>query len=295
MSSEPKPRHGRAANVTATVLCHNSIDSLIEVLEAVSMQSVTPSRVVVVDNGSSDGTKEHLGSLSWIEAVRLDENQGVGAGHNRAIEIALSDPECDYVWLLEHDSVPARSCLEELMRAVTRLKAGDEEIGALMPRRARRDELGSLPAAQGLRSGTIMTFNGVLLPRSTVEAVGPLREDFFVGLEDSEYADRIRVNGLPIYEVDSSLLTHENKGMRRRGIAPSVGRSYYSIRNSVFLEVYLRHRPGSIARTLIRALGGSLRTLAAEDDKVARVCARLVATYDGLAKRLGRRRYWFLS
>lgn len=295
MSSESTTRRETAGNVTATVLCHDSVDTLIEVLNAVSEQSLAPGRVVVVDNGSSDGTREHLSSVSWIETVRLDENSGVGAGHNRAIEIALADPECEYVWLLEHDSVPARSCLEELMSAMERLKAEDESVGALMPRRARRDEVGSLPAAPPLRSGIIMTFNGLLLPRSTVETVGPLREDFFVGLEDSEYADRIEAEDLPIYEAGTSLLVHENKGMRRRGIMPSVARSYYSIRNSVFLEVHLRHRPGAIVRTLIRAAGGSLRTVAAEDQKMARVCARIVATFDGLTSRLGRRRYWFLA
>jgi len=63
-------------------------------------------RIIAVDNGSSDGTKEYLsGSASWgrnIETIRFEDNRGFGEACNIGIKHALAQGY-DYVCLLNND------------------------------------------------------------------------------------------------------------------------------------------------------------------------------------------------
>jgi len=134
-----------------------------------------------------------------------------------------------------------------------------------------------------------------LFPRETLESLGPLRSDFFVGLEDTEYAERMERAGLMNVSVPEALAFHPNKGNKRFGIRPSVLRSYYSTRNSVYLEVQLHRDILAVPLYLARALAGILRTLIQEDGKISRIAARSTATFDGITGRMGRREYWFMQ
>lgn len=289
-------RGSQRTGVIASILSYNSWETLEQVLRSVAQQEVRPDRVVVVDNASTDGTADRLLEVDGIEAVVLSENRGVGAGHNRGIDIALDDESCQFVWLLEHDSIPSRDCLSILLRANSQLIERGRSVGALMPRAA-RDMAAAVrrPTSDDPHRYTNFTFNGVLISRSTVESVGPIRTDFFLGLEDIEYAERIRKAGLEVLVVPTSLLLHGTVGQRRLGIRPSVLRSYYSTRNSVYFEFRLRGRVFAAPEFLARAMAGALRSLISEDHKAARVAARFTATLDGLTGRMGRRDYWFLS
>ena len=290
-------KSSQPTGVIATILSYNSWNTLEQVLRGVAQQEARPERVVVVDNASTDGTDRRLSEIDWVEAVVLPENRGVGAGHNQGVHIALQDESCAFVWLLEHDSIPSRDCLSNLLRAHAQLIERGRSIGALMPRRARdmtAAEAGQ-PTSDDPHGQTHFTFNGALIPRSTVESVGPIRTDFFIGHEDTEYAERIRKAGLEILVVPTSLLIHRTRGQRRLGFRPTVLRSYYSTRNSLYLEFSVRGRVSAALEFMGRALAGALRTLISEDQKAARIAARFTATFDGLTGRMGRRDYWFLS
>src|SRR5262245_4903821 len=94
------------AAVAAVVVTYNALPWLEQCLE--SMSDV---RVVVVDNGSSDGTPDFV--RERFPQVRLveQENAGLGAGWNRGIE----ETEGRYVLILNADAWLTAGSLERLV------------------------------------------------------------------------------------------------------------------------------------------------------------------------------------
>lgn len=294
--SERKPlAQEDSSGVVAGVLSFNSWGTLQNALAALAKQEVPPDRLIVVDNASIDETGRRLRNMGWLEVAVLPFNEGVGAGHNRIASTALEDPSCRLVWLLEHDTIPARDCLSQLLVAYEQLRGSDPRIGALVPRVARNEGEAMRDDAteQAPHPHRRFTFNGALIPRSTIESLGSFRTDFFVGLEDTEFTERMRAAGMRIYRVPRALVIHRTKGDRRLGVRPTVQRGYYSTRNSVFMDVWLRRRFATVFEYILRALAGAMRTLLFEDRKLRRIAARLTGTFDGLSHRMGPRNYWF--
>lgn len=72
-------------------------------------------RVVVVDNGSTDGSGSRLAEeFSWCEFVFNEDNEGFGGGCNSGIQFALSQG-VDYVLLLNPDARVTDGALSELV------------------------------------------------------------------------------------------------------------------------------------------------------------------------------------
>ena len=66
------------------VVNYNGIELLKKYLDSV-LQTQYPSRVVVVDNGSKDGSVEYL-KEKGVEVVQLDKNYGPAYARNVAIK-----------------------------------------------------------------------------------------------------------------------------------------------------------------------------------------------------------------
>lgn len=69
---------------------YNALASLKRCLAALQEQSCPDFEVIVVDDGSSDGTADYLAGLTWprLNAVHLPENAGRSMARNRATEQA---------------------------------------------------------------------------------------------------------------------------------------------------------------------------------------------------------------
>ena len=55
--------------------------------------------LIIVDNGSTDGTVEFLKSLKDVKLILNNENKGFSAGNNQGIELA----EGEYIGFLNND------------------------------------------------------------------------------------------------------------------------------------------------------------------------------------------------
>lgn len=108
---------------------YNRMDTLPEVLSALEAQSdAPPFEVVVVDDGSSDGTGEWLESLE-LEiplVVHRQANQGPAMARNRGVSLAQGDK----VAFLGDDTVPSKGWLARHSRA-HRERAGEELLAVI--------------------------------------------------------------------------------------------------------------------------------------------------------------------
>jgi hypothetical protein len=88
---------------------------LVECVESLWKQTLRPASVVVVDNGSTDGSADAVErTFGDVEVIRLGRNTGFAYAVNRGIERAMDLP---YVALFNNDAVADEHWLDELVRA----------------------------------------------------------------------------------------------------------------------------------------------------------------------------------
>lgn len=115
----------QTAPVLAVMVCHDGEAWLPSVLRAVQRSSVRPARIVAVDTGSADRTKELLteaaeSSIATIDAVvTVPRESGFAAAIAAGVRLAdeTFDDEVRWLWLLHDDSAPEPDCLAALLNA----------------------------------------------------------------------------------------------------------------------------------------------------------------------------------
>ncbi len=91
--------------LTIIIPCYNCADTLEEAVESCFKQNLTSFEVVLVDDGSSDRTREVMHSLakkhSEVKVFFHEKNQGGGATRNTAVKHA----EADIIFCLDSDDI----------------------------------------------------------------------------------------------------------------------------------------------------------------------------------------------
>ncbi len=119
--------HGRRS-VTVIVPAYNEAASLPETLQSLQAQTLPPAEIIVVDDGSTDGTGE-IARGHGATVVRPPRNTGSKAG---AQTFALPLVQTPYVMAVDADTVLARDAIERLATAFLE----EPSIGCVPPRAA---------------------------------------------------------------------------------------------------------------------------------------------------------------
>ena len=93
------------------ICCYNSEKYLREAIDSVIDQTYTNWEIVIVNDGSTDGTEEII--LDYIDqgisiTYLKQENKGFGAARNKAIELAKGD----WIAIIDHDDICMPNRLE---------------------------------------------------------------------------------------------------------------------------------------------------------------------------------------
>ncbi|MFN8224463.1 MAG: glycosyltransferase family 2 protein [Gaiellales bacterium] len=200
-----------AERVTVAILNYDGCDLLDIVVPSVLAQRHR-GRVVVVDNGSRDGSAEHV-KEHWpaVEVIRIPENIGVAAALNRAV--AAGDTE--YLALLNNDIELEPDWLGELVAALDTHPEAAAASGKLLRYHEREiiDSAGDLllwssavlnrgagerDRGQFDEPGRVFAAcaGAALYRRSAFELVGGFDESFFAYAEDIDWGTRAQLLGL---------------------------------------------------------------------------------------------------
>lgn len=111
-------------HTTAVLVNWRQPDRTLAAVAALRAQTVPPA-IVVVDNGSADGSLERLraGLGDDVTLIAQAHNLGFGGGCNPGMRHALATG-ASHVWLINNDAIPAHDCLERMLEAAR----GDQRI-----------------------------------------------------------------------------------------------------------------------------------------------------------------------
>lgn len=220
---------GPTARVLAVVVTYRPEPGpLRRLLEALAAQEVD--EILVVDNTPGEASGPAPSQVisgnageTPISTWRMGANSGIGAAQNVGIRKALAEG-FDYVLLSDQDSEPRQGMVEALVECCAQRSAAGP-VGCVAPAYHDRSTgqdfafqvmppgalwYRSLPADRAIPAVEIITTisSGSLIPRSALEAVGGMREDFFIDHVDTEWCHRARAAGHRNYGTALARLEH---------------------------------------------------------------------------------------
>lgn len=223
-------------------------------------------RLVVVDNGSDDGSVEFLRSrLEAAHVIAADRNRGFAGGVNLGLRWCI-EQELDAVCILNNDAVPGPNCLDALVGALQRdagiaavgarvLNAGGDYVqawgGGTLNLLSGREQVRTTAADLDYLTGTCM-----LLRCSALVSVGLFDERFFMYWEDADLSRRFLQAGWRLAVAEDAVVLHE--GQMSVGRDSPAARCYYLRSLVLFFRKHVRYWPVPVILRLTQALIGRL-------------------------------------
>ena len=95
--------------ISIIILSWNTKDLLKKCLKSIPFYA----EIIIVDNGSKDGTVHFLNSLKWpnLKIIKNKKNLGFAKGNNQGLEVAKGD----FVMILNSDTIVQKGTLEKLV------------------------------------------------------------------------------------------------------------------------------------------------------------------------------------
>lgn len=247
---------GECGRVWIVVLNWNGREDTLSCLESLQSLDYYDREIVVVDNGSRDGSADAIElAFEGVHVIRNAENLGFSRGNNVGIEFALRHG-AEYVLLLNNDTV---SVSGDFLSILLERASASGDIGIVTPvityegsdviwyaggrigcltglcrHEHKGESYGSLdrmePRETDYASGCCL-----LVKRKVIEEVGPLDPQYFVYYEDVDWCARARERGYRIEVVPASRIQHRKSSSA--GIAGSdrlsETQAYYFARNGL--------------------------------------------------------------
>lgn len=231
-----------ATTVSVVISTHNRRTALARCLAALSAQCLSPDgyEVIVVDDGSTDGTVEMVQGLAAKMPVRVLVLQQDRRGPAAARNLGIRHAQGQLVAFLDDDSVAEPDWLAQMVTAFDETP----DVGGVSGRRAAGAEPGTLASLiekhiySPQRS---VATNNMAYRKVVLDLVGGFDEGFPVpAWEDVDLAARVQDQGYRIIFSDGAVVTHPCERdwptFRRKGIINGLGLAY-------FIRKYLFRRP----------------------------------------------------
>lgn len=239
-------------NIIAVVVTYNRLELLKRGIGCLR-EIKSLSDILVVNNGSTDGTHEWLDTQSDLRVVH-QENVGGSGGFYTGIQKAF-EMGADWIWCMDDDVFPRPDCLDRLLQ-----HAGQEDIGIMSPRRLLEGEIFThefrgynfTNALASMKKGKLAKevvngpteiagadFEGPFIRREVVERIGLPNKELFIFCDDTDYCLRAWMAGFKLLYVPDAILdkhkffaddTWTTRNQKKKW------KRYYQIRNTAYLN-----------------------------------------------------------
>lgn len=207
--------------VSAVVVTYNRLELLRECITSLLNQDLFLDNIFVINNNSSDGTREYLNEISQqsiIRPVHLDKNIGGAGGFSFGIKTAVEQSESDYFLILDDDTMVKKQSIVNLVRKADELDFGflcsdvrwykDGNACLLNCPEVTRDWNAKLN--DNLIKVKSASFVSFMVSRKNVIQFGLPISEMFIWADDAEYSIRLS-NKKDSYFVPDSEVVHKCK------------------------------------------------------------------------------------
>ena len=274
----PVADHGKAPLVLVVLLNWNNLEETRTAVASVLKTDYPNFRVLIVDNGSHDGSVVELRKLvdERVELLESPVNTGYTGGCNLGMERGLAIG-AKYIWLLNNDAVVGSAVLSSIVAVAE----NDERVGLVTPQIAALDE-GRITFAGGVISlkeavyretnnptvaaewasrypdAGLVIGTAMLVRAELIRKIGLLDAAFFAYFEDIDYSARSISAGFRNVVDSNSVVKHLEKNRNTRPLEIRPHYWYYMARNeSRFWRKHLK-LAGSL-KLLWHSFNGFLR------------------------------------
>ena len=226
----------------------NGIAFLDSVLASLEGQTLKNFEVILVDNGSTDGSCSFVtANYPWVHLIELSEDFGFCGAVNAGIRAA----KAPYVLLLNNDTEVKEDFVEEMLAAIRRHKNAFS-CGARMVQyhdRDKLDDVGNYYCALGWsfargRGKDIHAYEtedrifsacagAAIYRKKILEKIGYFDEEHFAYLEDTDIGYRARIYGYENWYAPKAIVYHVGSGTS--GSRYNQFKTRYSSRNNIYL------------------------------------------------------------
>lgn len=296
-------------NIIAVVVTYNRRELLKRNIACLRLNTPVSS-IVVVNNGSTDGTGAWLDEQEDLTVIH-QENVGGSGGFYRGIQYVYQ-AGADWIWCMDDDVFPRPDCMEYLLPYTH-----EPGVGILAPRRLMAGQIFtndfqkvnlSNPFAsmyqQKLKKQVVngpvdicgTAFEGLCISRKAVAEIGLPNKELFIFCDDTDYCLRAVLAGFRILYIPSALMDKEkffsNDNWEERSRKKKWKR-FYQVRNSTYLNHhygrnwwvrYLRGFNGMLGYLLVALFTCPFKNVYTLND----VAKFWQAYRDGIHEKLGR-------
>ncbi len=261
------------SDVSIVVLSWNTRDLLLDCLSSVEREvedargKGIATETLVVDNGSSDGTAPAVRArFPWARVIELDRNLGFAGGNN----VGLRESRGRIVLFLNSDAMLGHGSLDRCARFLE----ANPDVGVVGPQLhhldgSKQNSVHNFPSlttelvpkgvlqvlfpsrypSKRFRHRTPVDVDSVrgaafFVRREVVRSVGPMPDEYFFFLEETDWCWSIRKAGWRVVYLPEAHVIHLSGGSSKRKL-PALTRIQYHRSLYRFLRKY--RGPGSMA------------------------------------------------
>lgn len=287
-------------SVCGVVVTYNPDSTIIGNVRSVAAQVA---EVIVVDNGSSENSRQLLAEVEAVDNVTVmynRENLGIATALNSGVRYAMKK---NYSWLatFDQDSETASGFVDSLF-AVLSICPFKENVALIAPRY--RDKETGVLASYGsdcngspyVETDSIIT-SGNMVRMDAFDAVGIFDDELFIDAVDHDFCLRLRKKGFRILVSCRSELAHRIGAMELHRIFGRQYKSsnhpplrrYYNARNRITIyKRYVATFPGWVVADLYNWLREIAGIMLLEKDATVKLTAIAKGIAHGFAGRLGK-------
>ena len=254
-------------SVAVVIVTFNRADLLTRMLDGLAAQTRLPDAVFVVDNASTDHTREILTARREhpglpLQVTHTEENLGGAGGFRLGVRLAYADGH-DRIWLVDDDVVPAPDCLEVLLAEDEPCLAAIREdlAGRLVEKAAIEFDLSNPFAIRPKRTSVDDTyvdrkdlpyrvelenvsFEGFMFRREVVDTIGLPDASYFIFYDDVDFAVRARRAGYRIWGIRDAVLVRQLDFSQQHAL--DTWKGFYMFRN--LFVVHFRYGENRLVR-----------------------------------------------